>query len=96
MLIFHRILCPVDFDDNWLAALSLGAQLAERDHATLYLIHVIRIAEEATVTAPAVIERDERTTLLRQRGGEGSAGIGLSRADRQNGCAPSETSMSGV
>jgi universal stress protein A len=59
MLIFHRILCPVDFDDNSLAALSLGAQLAERDQATLYLMHVIRIVEDA---APAIFERDERTT----------------------------------
>lgn len=62
MPIFHRILCPVDFDDNSLAALRLGAQLAERDQATLYLMHVIRIVEEATVAAPAIFERDERTT----------------------------------
>lgn len=61
MPIFHRILCPIDFDDNSLAALRLGARLAERDQATLYLMHVIRIVEEATVAAPAIFERDERT-----------------------------------
>lgn len=43
MPIFHRILCPIDFDDNSLAALRLGARLTEGDEATLYLMHVIRI-----------------------------------------------------
>jgi universal stress protein A len=62
MPIFHRILCPIDFDDNSLSALRLGAQLAERDQATLYLMHVIRVVEEATVAAPAMFERDERAT----------------------------------
>jgi universal stress protein A len=62
MPIFHRILCPIDFDDNSLSALRLSAQLAERDQATLYLMHVIRVVEEATVAAPAIFERDERAT----------------------------------
>lgn len=62
MAIFHRILCPIDFDDNSLAALRLGARLAERDQAMLYLMHVIRIVEEATVAAPTIFERDEGTT----------------------------------
>jgi universal stress protein A len=61
MPIFHRIPCPIDFDDNSLAALRLGARFAERDQATLYLMHVIRIVEEATVAAPTIFERDERT-----------------------------------
>jgi universal stress protein A len=62
MPIFYRILCPIDFDDNSMSALRLGAQLAERDQATLYLMHVIRVVEEATVAAPAIFERDERVT----------------------------------
>jgi universal stress protein A len=62
MPIFRRILCPIDFDDNSLAALRLGACLAKRDQATLYLMHVIRIMEEATVVAPTIFERDEQTT----------------------------------
>ena len=62
MPIFHRILCPIDFDDNSLSALRLGAQMAARDAARLYLMHVIRVVEEATVAAPAIFERDERTT----------------------------------
>jgi universal stress protein A len=62
MPIFHRILCPIDFDDNSLSALRLGAQLAERDQATLYLMHVIRVVEEATVAAPVIFERGERAT----------------------------------
>jgi hypothetical protein len=40
----------------------LGVRLAERDQATLYLMHLIRVVEEATVAAPAIFERDERTT----------------------------------
>jgi universal stress protein A len=62
MPIFHRILCPIDFDENSLSALRLGVRLAERDQATLYLMHVIQIVEEATVAAPTIFKRDERTT----------------------------------
>ncbi len=62
MPIFRQILCPIDFDDNSLAALRLGARLAERDQAILYLMHVIRVGEEATVAAPAILEQDESAT----------------------------------
>ena len=62
MPIFERILCPIDFDDNSMAALRLAARLAERDRATLYLMHVIRVVEEATVAAPTIFEQDEGTT----------------------------------
>lgn len=62
MAIFTRILCPIDFDDNSLAALRLAARLAERDQAKLYLMHVIRIVEEMTVAAPVTFQRDEQET----------------------------------
>ncbi|MGH8011309.1 MAG: universal stress protein [Candidatus Binataceae bacterium] len=62
MPIFEHILCPVDFDDNSLTALRLASLLAERDKATLFLMHVIRIVEEMIVAAPVALSQDERLT----------------------------------
>jgi Universal stress protein family len=38
--IFHKILCPVTFSDNAMAALDQAAKLARKDDALLYLMHV--------------------------------------------------------
>jgi universal stress protein A len=38
--IFHRILCPVDFDENSMAALDLACVIAAQNGAQLYLMHV--------------------------------------------------------
>jgi nucleotide-binding universal stress UspA family protein len=38
--IFRKILCPVDFSDNSIAALGQAAKLARKDDALLYLMHV--------------------------------------------------------
>jgi nucleotide-binding universal stress UspA family protein len=38
--VFKRILCPLDFDENALKALTLAAQLASQNDAELYLLHV--------------------------------------------------------
>jgi len=38
--IFHRILCPVDFDENSMAALELACVIAGQNGAQLYLMHV--------------------------------------------------------
>jgi nucleotide-binding universal stress UspA family protein len=40
--LFKRILCPIDFDDNSMAALDFAAELARERSATLYIIHVVR------------------------------------------------------
>jgi len=37
---FHKILCPVAFSENAMAALDQAAKLARKDDALLYLIHV--------------------------------------------------------
>ena len=37
---FRKILCPVDFNDNSMAALGQEAKLAQKDDALLYLLHV--------------------------------------------------------
>jgi nucleotide-binding universal stress UspA family protein len=41
--IFRKILCPVDFSDNSVAALEQAAGLARKDDALLYLMHVVFI-----------------------------------------------------
>lgn len=38
--IFRKILCPVDFGNNSIAALDQAAKLARKDDALLYLLHV--------------------------------------------------------
>ncbi len=40
MAIFRKILCPVDFSDNSIAALDQAAKLARKGDALLYLMHV--------------------------------------------------------
>jgi len=60
MSIFNRILCPIDFDGNSLDALRLARRIAERDKATLYLLHVIPPQDPLVMSAPAITERDEK------------------------------------
>jgi len=38
--IFRKILCPIDFSDNSIAALGQAAKLARKDDTLLYLMHV--------------------------------------------------------
>jgi universal stress protein A len=40
MQLFHKILCPVAFSENAMAALDQAAKLARKDDALLYLMHV--------------------------------------------------------
>jgi universal stress protein A len=44
MLRFSNILCPVDLDQNSLAAISVAAELARDRNATLHLLHVLPLA----------------------------------------------------
>ena len=41
MAIFHKVLCPVDFDDNSMAALDIACKIAVQNDAALCLMHVI-------------------------------------------------------
>ncbi len=65
--LFRRILCPVDFDDNSMAALDFAADLAQQHEATLYVLHVVRapIAPSEVPVEPAIPEweRDARARL---------------------------------
>lgn len=38
---FRKILCPIDFDDNSIAALDYARDLAKEQDATLYVMHVV-------------------------------------------------------
>ena len=38
---FRRILCPIDFDDNSLAALDVAAQIARDNQGTVLVAHVV-------------------------------------------------------
>ncbi len=42
--IFRKILCPVDFSENSIAALDEAAKLARKDNAMVYLMHVEFVA----------------------------------------------------
>jgi nucleotide-binding universal stress UspA family protein len=59
MSIFNRILCPIDFDGNSLDALRLARRIAERDKATLYVLHVVPPQDPLVMSAPAITQRDE-------------------------------------
>jgi nucleotide-binding universal stress UspA family protein len=39
--LFTRILCPVSFDENSIAALDIACELAQGKDATIYLLHVV-------------------------------------------------------
>ena len=38
---FKKILCPIDFDDNSIAALDYARDLAREHDATLYVLHAV-------------------------------------------------------
>src|SRR5271167_1864748 len=38
---YQRILCPIDFDENSLAALAAAADLARRSDGTVFVLHVV-------------------------------------------------------
>ena len=59
-----KILCPVDFDPNSLAALEFGALLAQECNATMTLFHVVPVIIEPLKIAT---EPDEREWEERRR-----------------------------
>jgi nucleotide-binding universal stress UspA family protein len=64
MLRFSKILCPVDFDQNSLAAVSVAADLARERNATLHLLHVLPLAIRGAFSLGEV-ESEARTKLER-------------------------------
>lgn len=47
---FEKILCPVDFDENSMAALDYACRLAAENEAVLYVVHAIFVP----VTSPGL------------------------------------------
>ena len=64
MRLFSNILCPVDFDQNSLAAISSAAELAREHNATLYLLHVLHSAPQESVSG-GELEAAARSRLER-------------------------------
>jgi nucleotide-binding universal stress UspA family protein len=44
---FKKILCPIDFDANSIAALEMAAELARQSNATVVVLHVVPIFIQA-------------------------------------------------
>ena len=48
MFPYQRILCPIDFDENSLAALAAAADLARRSDGTVFVLHVVPMIVQPT------------------------------------------------
>lgn len=69
--LFHRILCPIDFDENSLVALDLGCKLAVENEASVCLMYVLALPVTSAELGPVplepyeVLEKDARAKLDR-------------------------------
>ena len=45
---FKKILCPIDFDENSIAALDAAAEIARQSDATVEVLHVVPIIMQAS------------------------------------------------
>jgi universal stress protein A len=73
MPLFSRILCPIDFGVDCLAALRLGRRLAERNGAALSLIHVM----SPQVPGGVVLKKDKDNARVGLEKTVGSALAGI-------------------
>jgi len=53
---FKKILCPVDFDDNSMAALEMACRVARQNDASLCVMHVVAIPAHATEMPPEALK----------------------------------------
>ena len=77
-----RILCPMDFDHNSVAALRIARRLSQENRAKLYVIHVVPPVAPLAISAPAIAHRSEeqsRTHLAEIERDE------LAAVDHENG-----------
>ncbi len=54
--IFSKILCPVDFDDNSMAALEKACKVAAQNDASLCVMHVVAIPCHSTEMPPETLK----------------------------------------
>ncbi len=75
-MMFRKILCPVDFSDNSMAALRQAAKLARKDDALLYVMHVefvplgnlAELAQDVTLsTEPGKLRLEQATRKILAR-----------------------------
>jgi nucleotide-binding universal stress UspA family protein len=59
MSIFRKILCPVDFDPNSVAALDLARDLARQNRASIFLFHVVPMPAEGPERGVVYRERED-------------------------------------
>jgi universal stress protein A len=67
---FKKILCPIDFDDNSIAALETAAEMARQLDATVEVLHVVPIvvqpgASQVQVDVYAAEEESSKAKLAR-------------------------------
>ncbi len=66
---FRKILCPLDFDENSVAALEVACKVAAQNDASLYIMHVVAVPAHATEMPPEALkpypvwERDAKLKL---------------------------------
>ncbi len=58
---YKRVLCPVQFDKNSLAALAVAKEIATQNKGKLFVIHVVSAHTDPTrVGGPAMVGHDEK------------------------------------
>jgi nucleotide-binding universal stress UspA family protein len=66
--LFSKILCPVDFDQNSMAALDFAAGLAQECNAVIYVLHVVRTPfQPSEVPAEPPVQEWEQDAETRLR-----------------------------
>jgi nucleotide-binding universal stress UspA family protein len=67
---YQRILCPVDFDENSLAALNAATDLARRSDGTVFVLHVVPMIVQPTAMPVYVdiYKSQEETAWARLKG----------------------------
>src|SRR5229473_7775680 len=53
---FSKILCPIDFDDNSMAALEIACKVALQNDASICLMHVVDIPAHSTEMPPEALK----------------------------------------
>ena len=67
--LFERILCPIDFDQNSMAALDFAARMARESKGALYVLHVVRAPfQPSEVPVEPRVEEWERDAKSRLDG----------------------------
>jgi len=65
MQLITRVLCPIDFDVNSLAALDMARNLTQGNGASLYVLHVLVPSHPLIISAPFLAERAHNYARIR-------------------------------